>query len=60
MAGDNLNDRISKDELLDERQLDNVVGGFNSGTQLDAAVLDKIRQQFNQAIFGNSIQQRPN
>ena len=60
MAGDNLNDRISKDELLDERQLDNVVGGFKFGTQLDAAVLDKIRQQFNQAIFGNSIQQRPN
>ena len=27
MATDNFNDKIAKDELLDEKQLDNVIGG---------------------------------
>lgn len=62
MATDKLDGKIKRDELLDERQLDNVVGGFNFASQLNGEGLDKIREQFNRAIFGNSAQgiQRPN
>ena len=61
MAND-INGKIAKDELLDERQLDNVVGGFNFSTQINGEGLERIRQQFNRAIFGNPVQtssQRP-
>lgn len=61
MAND-INGKTAKDELLDERQLDNVVGGFNFSTQINGEGLERIRQQFNKAIFSNGIQnnaQRP-
>jgi len=61
MAND-ISGKTAKDELLDERQLDNVVGGFNFAAQLNGEGLEKIRQQFNKAIFSNGIQnnaQRP-
>ena len=62
MANNKLDGKIKRDELLDERQLDNVVGGFNFASQLNGEGLDKIREQFNRAIFGNPAQgiQRPN
>ena len=62
MATDKLDGKIKRDELLDERQLDNVVGGFNFSSQLNGDGLDKIREQFNRAIFGKSAGslQRPN
>lgn len=43
MAND-INGKTAKDELLDERQLDNVVGGFNFSTQINGEGLERIRQ----------------
>lgn len=62
MANDKLDGKIKRDELLDDEQLDNVVGGFNFASQLNGEELDKIREQFNRAIFGKSAgnMQRPN
>lgn len=62
MATDKLNGKIKRDEILDERQLDNVVGGFNFASQINGDGLDKIREQFNRAIFDKSAgsMQRPN
>lgn len=62
MANDKLDGKIKRDELLDDEQLNNVVGGFNFASQLNGDGLDKIREQFNQAIFGKSFKsiQRPN
>ena len=61
MAND-ISGKTAKDELLDERQLDNVVGGFNFAAQINGEGLERIRQQFNEAVFGKGIQnnaQRP-
>jgi len=55
MATDNLDGKIKRDEILDNEQLDNVVGGFKFSSQLNGEGFEKIREQFNQVIFGNPV-----